>query len=381
DQFRGRLMFPIAEVSGEVIGFGARALGAEQPKYLNSPETPIYHKARVLYGLDQSRRGIAKDGVAVVTEGYTDVIGLHKAGVETAVATCGTALGDDHLGLLKRFCDRAILAFDADAAGAVASERAFGQHHELGLEVLVAPLPAGKDPADVALTEGAEAVEAILAAAVPLMRFVLEAEIARHRVDTPEGKGRAVRAAAQLLSWEPSRVARGEHAFWVARQIGVEESSVQREISEAAAPAPRREAPATSRQPGHVKVEREALALVLNEPGIVAASDLTEEHFTLQENRSILQAIREANGADAAAIMDRLPDDTTRRLAAELALTTPVTQDPQEVFVRLEEFRLRRKISDLRTTLERLDPSSGDYRERFEELIRIEDLRRQLEIR
>ena len=379
DRFRGRVMFPISDVTGAVIGFGARALGSEQPKYLNSPETPLYHKAKILYGLDQAKSEMAKSGgVAVVTEGYTDVIALHKVGVGNAVATSGTALGDDHLALIKRFCDRAILAFDADAAGAIASERAFGHHASLGLEVLVAPLPAGKDPADVALSEGESAVRQILEEAVPLMRFVLEAEIARHRIDTPEGKAKAVRGAAGLLSWEPNRIARGEHAFWVARRIGVNVAEVQTEIAEAAGHrgAEVRARPA-SREPGHIKVEREALALLMGSPSLLQESQLNAEHFTTVEHQVLFKVIRESGAS--AGLMDGLPDDATRRVAAELAVTEPITEDAAEVFRRLEEFRLRRKIDDLRNTLDQLDPSSSQYDSLFRELMSIEDQRREME--
>src|SRR5439155_1689290 len=136
-------------------------------------------------------------------EGYTDVMGLHKVGVGSAVATCGTALGEDHFATIKRFCDRVILAFDADAAGSFASERGFGIDAKVGVEVLVALLPPGKDPADLALAPepdgGAPAVEEVIKGAVPLRWFMIEAVLRRHRLDTPESKGKALRDLARLL--------------------------------------------------------------------------------------------------------------------------------------------------------------------------------------
>lgn len=384
DRFRARLMFPIADVTGQIVGFGARSLGDQQPKYLNSPETAIYHKAKILFGLDRARQHISNQGIGVVTEGYTDVIALHKVGITTAVATCGTALGEDHFQTLKRFCDRVILAFDADAAGAVASERAFGIHASVGLEVLVAPIPAGKDPADVAMTEGADAVKFMLEQAVPLMRFVLEADISRHRLDTPEGKGKAVRSAAAVLSWEPSRVARGEHAFWVARRIGVDADEVQREIAEASDQKERGSAPPQIRRPGHVKLEREALALLLESPKrlVEAAEWINSDHFTIPEHRVLLHALLESAGADDPGnIMDSLPDDTSRRLAAELALTAITSDNQEQIFDRLEEFRLRRQIESLRATLDRLhagaDPEGHDAL--FKELMKLEEARRRFD--
>ena len=147
---------------------------------------------------------MVRAGHAVVTEGYTDVMGLHKVGVGSAVATCGTALGEDHFATIKRFCDRVILAFDADAAGSFASERGFGLDAKVGVEVLVALLPPGKDPADLALAPepdgGAAAVEEVIKGAVPLRWFMIEAVLRRHRLDTPESKGKALADLAPVLS-------------------------------------------------------------------------------------------------------------------------------------------------------------------------------------
>ncbi len=390
DRFRGRLIFPIADVSGDVVGFGARALGDEQPKYLNSPETTLYHKSRILYGLERAKTGMMRGGFAVITEGYTDVIALSKVGVNNAVATCGTALGEEHLAIIKRFCDRAILAFDADAAGAHASERAFGIHEKVGLEVLVAPLPSGKDPADVALAEGADAVRGILEGAVPLMRFVLEEELARHRLDTPEGKARAVRAGAGALAWEPNLVARYQHAFWLARRIGVDDRQIEqvlREVSEARKldhGAPR--LPPPSRLPGHLRVEREALALLLDAPAERdrALDWMVEDHFTQPEHRVLLEALRGVSrDARPRSIPEELPDEDTRRLAAELAVTPVTAEAAEEVFLRLEEFRLQRQIESLRATLDRLDPAGEADRHDavFLELMRLEEQRRRFDDR
>ena len=388
DRFRGRLMFPISDVSGQVIGFGARALGDDQPKYLNSPETSIYKKSKILYGLDRAKAEMVRTGFAVVTEGYTDVIALHKVGATTAVATCGTALGEDHFALIKRFCDRAILAFDADTAGKVASERGFGIDARFGLEVLVAPIPAGKDPADVALTEGADAVGMILEEAKPLIRFVLEAELSRQRLDTAEAKAKAVRAAVQILTQETNRVARGEHAFWVARRIGVEPDVVQREISEVAeSPSRASSAARAIRVPGHVKVEREALSLLIDSASQLeqALQWLNESHFTQPEHKVLFRALMEgaAKGGQAGSIMTRLPNEESRRLAAEIALAPILTKEPEEVFLRLDEFRLNREISKARETLDRLDPvaDAKQYDELFEQLMKLETERRKFDER
>ena len=386
DRFRGRVIFPVFDLTGNVVGFGARALGDEQPKYLNSPESAVYHKARLLYALDRAKAGIAANGIAVVTEGYTDVMALFKVGIKTAVATCGTALGEEHFVLLKRFCERVVLAFDADAAGVVASERGFGLHERIGLEVLVAPVPAGKDPADVALTEGAEAAQSMIDSAQPLMRFVLEREIERHRLDTPDGKAKAVRAVAGMLALEPNRVARSEHGFWVARRIGVDPQQVQLEIAEYKDSSDRGAAPRVSRLPGHVRAEREALSILMGSPSLLEQSKewLTEEHFTQSEHIWLLNALKQTTDAyEMRSLMDRLPDEAARSLAAELAMTPLVTTQSEEVFKRLEEFRLQRQISTLRAKLGQLDPQVDvqEYDSIFKQLMQLDEQRRRFDDR
>jgi DNA primase len=390
DRFRGRLVFPIADLSGDVVGFGARALGDEPPKYLNSPETALYHKSKILYGLDRAKKEMVRAGQAVVCEGYTDVMGLHRVGVTSAVATCGTALGEDHFATIKRFCDRVILAFDADGAGSFASERGFGIDAKVGVEVLVALLPAGKDPADLALAPepegGAAAVEEVIKAAVPLRWFMIEAVLRRHRLDTPESKGKALSDLAPVLSKEPSRVVRGEYAFRIARLLGVDERTVQQEISELGRPNPSGATRRKGSLPGHVRLEREALALLLDSPRRLDQVEdwVTEDHFTLSEHRLLLRGLlASSRTGSTASILEQLPDEDTRRLAAELSLTSGTNESVEEVFMRLEELRLQRQIQSLRATLGRLepgaDPAGSDSL--FEELMRLESQRRRFDDR
>jgi DNA primase len=385
DAFRNRVIFPVSDLTGQAVGFGARALGDDHPKYLNTPETAVYVKSKILFGLDRAKNEMVRSGFAVVTEGYTDVIALHKVGITNAVATCGTALGEEHFSLIKRFCERAILAFDADAAGALASERGFGIHARIGLDVLVAPLPAGQDPADVALREGRQAVDRVLASATSLMRFVLEREIGRHALDTAEGKARAVRAAVGLLAWEPNRIARSEHGFWVASRIGVNPQEVLQEIADSASQSRGGGTSNRARRPGNVKVEREALAILLD-PEIDSDDSfgaLSAEHFTQPEHRALFEAMTEAGISAGAAVMGSLPDDETRRLAAEISLAPSVTKNPEEVFERLEEFRIRRQIETLRSKLERLDPKAdaAGYDALFSNLMELDQQRRRFDDR
>ncbi|MGQ0679540.1 MAG: DNA primase [Actinomycetota bacterium] len=383
DYFRGRVIFPVSSLTGEVVGFGARALGDDQPKYLNTSETPLYQKSRLLYGLDRAKVEIVRSGTAVVTEGYTDVIALHKSGLTNAVATCGTALGEEHFALLKRFCERVVLAFDADAAGSVASERGFGIHAKVGLEVLVAVMPSGKDPADVALAGGKGSFDPILAAALPLMHFVLEREARRHNLSTVEGRARAAQSLANLITWEPSGVARGGYGMWAAGRIGIAPHEMLREIADRTGGAgsnTRRRS--LERRPGHVKVEREALAILLDSRAELARAlqVVSVDHFTQPEHRVLFDAlVRSAGGNGPAAWMDGLPDQDTKRLAAELSLAPSYSSNHEDVFLRLEEFRIRRRIDSLKAKLDGLDPE-GDPKTNdatFEELMRLNiELRR-----
>ncbi|HZA20310.1 MAG TPA: DNA primase, partial [Actinomycetota bacterium] len=268
DTFRGRVIFPTWNLQGDVVGFGARALGDAQPKYLNSSETPVFQKSRLMYGLDRAKSAMGRGEPAVVVEGYTDVIALHEAGIGTAVATNGVALGEGHFEVLKKFTQRAVLMFDADEAGRGATERGFALQFRLGLDVLVAPLPEGGDPADVVTKDGAERIRKVIEEAQPLMEFKLEQSIARLPLDTPEAKGRSVREVAEVLGWHPDPVARHEYAFMVARRIGVEADVVHRALNERRTQSVQGEGggverPRGGRLPGHVKVEREALRLLL----------------------------------------------------------------------------------------------------------------------
>ncbi|HLF69530.1 MAG TPA: hypothetical protein VI541_01090, partial [Actinomycetota bacterium] len=233
---------------------------------------------------------------------------------------------------------------------------------------------------------GAEVTEKVLGEAEPLMRFVLERSLQGAALDTPGSKAKAVSATAAILAWEPNRVARSDYVFWLARRIGVDPLQIQQEVSEVQSD-PNRAGPATriERLPGHVKVEREALALVIDSPAELkrVSTWVTGDHFTVAEHRVILNVLLEYSRSTEGTFMDGLPDDETRRLAAELALSQLTTQDPEEVFLRLEEFRLRRQIASLRTKLDRLDPDMDPdgYAELFAELMKLDEQRRRFDLR
>jgi DNA primase len=395
DVFRSRITFPTMNLQGDVVGFGARALGDLQPKYLNTSETRVFQKSRLMYGLDRAKSSIAR-GIAIVVEGYTDVIAMHEAGVTEAVATNGVALSESHFELLKKFTHRAVLMFDADEAGKGATERGFELQNKLGLEVLVAPLPPGRDPADVVATDGAEGIRKIIDGGQPLMEFKLEQTIAKLVLDTPEARARAVREVAEVLGWHPDPVARHEYAFTAARLIGVDPEAVQRALSERRLGPP--EAPAgagatdrISRLPGHVKVEREALQLLLTRSREAApwADEVRDEDFTSAYRREVYGVARRAidQGSyeiDPGAATGLSPEALS--LFAELsvgaadAAEEDVSERLREVFVRLRVFRLEREIRSRRTTLQDVNPlvDPKGHDRLFTELVALEAERREL---
>ena len=222
DAFRNRLLFPIFSDSGEAIALGGRVLpGSSDPaKYKNSPETPIYAKSKTLYGLNWSKAGIAAADQAVVCEGYTDVIGFHRAGVPRAVATCGTAFTEEHVRLLKRYASRVVLAFDADTAGQGAAERFYEWEQKYQVQVSVARLPNGKDPGDLAQHDP-EALARSVAEAEPFLAFRLRRVIDRQVVRTPEDRVRLAERAMAVVNEHPNPEVRKLYAGEVAAQTGL----------------------------------------------------------------------------------------------------------------------------------------------------------------
>ncbi|MFV2171828.1 DNA primase [Actinomadura sp. LOL_016] len=245
DRFRGRLMWPIRDLSGDVVGFGARRLydDDEGPKYLNTPETPLFHKGSVLYGADLAKKAIARRRQAVVVEGYTDVMACHLSGVETAIATSGTAFGDDHIKVLRRllmdqdeFRGEVIFTFDGDAAGQKAALRAFDNEDKFVSQTFVAVQPDGLDPCDLRIRHGEAAVRDLVASRVPLFEFAVRSAIERHDLDTVEGRLAALDAAAPVVAAIKDRSRRHMYTINLDRWLGImDEQFVLRRVRELAA--------------------------------------------------------------------------------------------------------------------------------------------------
>jgi DNA primase len=252
DRFRGRLMWPIADLTGDVIAFGARKLRADDdgPKYLNTPETPLFKKSSVLYGADLARREISQRRQAVIVEGYTDVMACHLSGVGTAVATSGTSFGEGHIAILRRllmdsdkFMGEVIFTFDGDAAGQRAALRAFGLEERFVTQTFVAVQPDGLDPCDLRLAQGPAAVKDLIARRVPVYEFAIRNELSQHDLDTNEGRIAALDAAAAIVGRIKDQGLRDRYAISLDRWLGMMDEQFVldrvRRQSRAAAPAGR----------------------------------------------------------------------------------------------------------------------------------------------
>ncbi len=388
DRFRGRVMFPIFDLRGDPVGFGARRMeGGEGPKYLNSPETPLYHKSRLLYGLNQAKGEIVRAGWAVVVEGYTDVIGMAEAGMPVAVATCGTALGSGHFDLLRRFTERVVLAFDADAAGAGASVRGFEQSIPGDLDLRVAALPEGKDPADLVSGGEVELLREALEESEPLLQFRIERELRRFELDEPEARARAVRAAAAIVARHPDAVARHEYALVVARLTGVDAAVVESAVRQAAGPQAAEPPPEASRRrrSGHEKAERELLRLLLaNDRRVreldVGAADFFEgPHRVLYEQVApAIEALPPGEEPDLGALVGDGGD--LAGLIGELALDDRPLAEAVDVLRRVRTLALDRRIEDLERKLAAAEAEgeTETYTEIFKELVALQRTRKEM---
>ncbi|QIK61941.1 DNA primase [Leucobacter viscericola] len=253
DRFRGRVVWPIRDTSGQTLGFGARHLYEDDkgPKYLNTPETPVYHKSQVLYGLDVAKKSISRGHQAVVVEGYTDVMACHLAGVESAVATCGTAFGKDHISVLRRImgddsASEVIFTFDPDEAGQKAALRAFSEEKRFTAQTYVAVAPEGFDPCDLRLHRGDEAVRELFTRKVPLFEFALKRAVSRFDLNSVEGRVSALREAAPIIAEIKDPSIRPGYTRELAKMLGSEMAEVQqavRQVSQHTERTPGRAAP------------------------------------------------------------------------------------------------------------------------------------------
>ena len=409
DRFRGRLVWPIRDLGGDVVGFGARRLFDDDdgPKYLNTPETPIYKKSQVLYGIDLARREISKQQQAVVVEGYTDVMACHVAGVTTAVATCGTSFGAEHIKVLRRLLmdddqmrGEVVFTFDGDAAGQKAALRAFEEDQRFVTQTFVAVEPSGMDPCDLRLAKGDEAVKALVDRRVPLFQFAIRSILAGHDLDNPEGRIAALKEAAPVVARIKDPALRPEYTQLLAGWLGMDVDPVRRAVGQGggASRGPAPQAPAVRpgrRDPGLI-VEREALKCALQQPAVVADwyASVEPSAFTHPSALQVHEAIEAAGLPDDRrtglpwidAVLAACADDEVRRLVRELAVEPLPAESGQDtryatsVIARLLELDAARRVEDLRGRLQRTDPQeeAGEYQRLFADLLALEDYRRSL---
>lgn len=390
DWFHGRVMFPIRDVKGDAVGFGARLLDGEGPKYLNTPETKLYSKAKLLYGLDKARKDITLNRLAIVVEGYTDVIALHRAGMPLAVASCGTALGEDHFDLLRRFTDVIVLAFDADQAGAGAAIRGDELHlpAELGLDLRVARMPEGRDPADMVQDGDDSALRKAIDESIPLLMFRLEREVRSHRLGEPEGRARAVKACAAIVGRLSDKVARAEYARYIVRLTGADAVAVTEAVEQAAkggrstsalstslptdTPRPTRHFPPP--RTGGERLERELLRLmVANHLGDVAFEPDWIGRADYREVFEILSAQRAT--ADRVDI-NAVSDEDVQSFLRTVMLDEPPEGNPEEIVQAVHRQAIDRQIASLQVQLDSV--SEQEYSQLQYKLIALEKQKREI---
>jgi DNA primase len=414
DRFRGRLLWPIREISGETIGFGARRLFDDdrvEAKYLNTSETPIYKKSNVLYGIDLARRQIAGTRQAVVVEGYTDVMACHLAGVATAVATCGTAFGEDHARVLRRvlldqdaFHGEVIFTFDGDEAGRRAAVKAFSGDQQFVAQTYVAVEPRGMDPCDLRLADGDAAVRELIASRIPLYRFVLDNTLERYDLDRADQRVDAVREAVTLTRAIRDKSKIEEFLREVAAKVGLDLEQVRAEFRRAKEPASARtnQAVPTEGSGGRVSNfgapefndEREVLKALIQFPQIAAgnADDLTDSDFTHPVAQELWLAIaklgppRVPDASWVARVEGELASEDARRILSVAAVQPlPASEESTErvvavTILQLQARTLARRIADLKSKLQRTNPDeqADAYNSMSDELMALEQQHRSL---
>ncbi|HQE47534.1 MAG TPA: DNA primase [Rhodoglobus sp.] len=422
DRFRGRLIWPIRDATGATLGFGARKLLDDDggPKYLNTPETVVYHKSQVLYGLDLAKRDIARGRQVVVVEGYTDVMACHLAGVTTAVATCGTAFGVDHIKLVRRMIgdvDNAdttgtgevIFTFDPDEAGQKAASRAFAEEHRFAAQTFVAVAPDGLDPCDLRLNRGDDAVRRLVKTRRPLFEFKIRRELAAHDLETVEGRVAALRAAAPVVASIRDQALSVGYVRNLAGWLGMDPGEVGRAVASVRGASARASEPDRSsvqEQPAAealdlrklptdpaTRLERDALMAMLQYPSEVGA-DLVRRASSVDFVDNTLSVVRDAI---ATSIEHIASPDWLSRVAAEVPApfetlvkqlgVAPIPERAELIGVycrgvsaALVDRDLLRQKRDLLGTMQRIDSVAEPerYAQVQRDLVRVEAERRAL---
>ncbi|WP_026536172.1 DNA primase [Arthrobacter sp. H14] len=433
DRFRGRLIWPIRDISGDTIGFGARRLLDDDkgPKYLNTPETMLYKKSQVLYGIDLAKREIAKNRQLVVVEGYTDVMACHLAGIKTAVATCGTAFGSDHIKISRRLLSddgtggEVIFTFDGDEAGQKAALKAFDEDQKFVAQTYVAVEPTGADPCDLRQSRGDAAVQELIDSRRPLFEFAIKATLRKFNLDTVEGRVQALRSCAPVVAQIRDPAMRPAYSRELAGWLGVDPDEVSRAVASAAkrgtgngpnaSNQPNQDhrggrngevaqEPAEAPQPTFsrpdprdpvVRIERDALEVVLQQPGLMTPDQwdgFRAAHFAAPAHAAVHEAVCAAGEAGASPaqwveqVRQEVPE-VLRSFVSELAVRPLNTTTAESLAIycvdilnRLFELQITRKKAEKMGQLQRMDASEDPetYQRLQRELMELEMQRRAL---
>jgi DNA primase len=410
DRFHRRLLWPIRDITGDVIGFGARKLMDDDqgPKYLNTPETPLYKKSTVLYGIERAKRDIARRHQAVVVEGYTDVMACHLAGVTTAVASCGTAFGAEHISVLRRllmdqdeFRGEVVYTFDGDAAGQAAAMKTFGEDQRFVGQTFVAVEPDGRDPCELRQEHGDAAVRDLVARRTPLIAFVLKTTLAGYDLDTVEGRVAALEKTVPLVAQIKDHALRPAYARQLAGMIGNTDEAevldrVRRLTGDGGGPErgrPRPRTPQRTPDDAAVEVEREAVKAALQCPEIAGPSfdAVPPSSYTHPDYAAVAAAVLAAGGAAGATVsgaawLDEVGAHCDRESAR--ALLTALAVEPMHsvgendagyvnaLMARLHEMATVREIAALKGKLQRTNPveAQDEYMKAFKQLMDLEQL-------
>jgi DNA primase len=396
DRYRNRLIWPVKDISGDVVGFGARKLASDEvdtgPKYLNSPETPVYKKNQILYGLDMAKKEIAKSRQVVIVEGYTDVMAAHLSGVTTTVATCGTAFGDEHIRIIRRllmdadaFRGEVIFTFDGDAAGQKAALRAFEDDQKFVAQTFVAVEPNGMDPCELRQAHGDDAVRNLVARRVPLFEFAIKSVIANYDITAAEGRVNALNQVAPLIGKIRDASLRPEYvrllAGWLGMEVDIVSTAVKRSGGTNSATSDKR----INLTDPVLVLEREVLKVRLQLPTLSHSwVDLEPTAFSFPLYNQLRAGIDNQTEFNIQELIDKAESDELKSLITELTVE-PIRTDGEvsdryitSIFARLREVALSRAIAEIKSTLQRLNPVENDaqYQEIFGQLVGMEAARR-----
>lgn len=403
DRFRNRLVWPIRDISGDVVGFGARKLASDAedngPKYLNTPETPVYKKSQLLYGLDIAKKEIAKSRQVVIVEGYTDVMAAHLSGITTAVATCGTAFGDDHIRILRRllmddetFRGEVIFTFDGDAAGQKAAMRAFDDDQKFVTQTYVAVEPNGLDPCELRQKGGDVAVRDLIARRVPLFEFAIRTELKKFDLNLPEGRVSALNATAPLIGKIRDASLRPEYVRSLAGWLGMDVEVVNAAVKKSATKknTTQEVQPNQSWRPDpnepKLALEREVLKVRLQFPALNYQWREIESnafsHPAYDRLRTFIDTQKDLSAIEISAVDSDELKSFIMELSVEPVRTTGEISDRyiSSITARLNEVALSRSIAEIKSKLQRLNPveNENEYGEVFAELVDMESRRRAL---